>query len=611
MKYENKSIEELIKLSGRKKEKIIRNAFNIAQKNIDKENLIHSINTAFILAEQELDIETIIAALLHHLSKEKFQELKNQIETQTNKEAKELIEEIINESELIEKNKKLIDLKILGQIVLATSKDIRSIFVRLASSLERIRKINEIKTDYEKFLVKAIKEVHTPIAHKLGLYDLEWQLNDFCFKAEKPREYKKIKELLGKKREEREKIVKELKEEIKKLLEENNVKAIIEGRVKSFSSIYKKMEKGRKFNEIDDLIGVRIITETISDCYKVLGIINEKFNVTGHFHDFIANPKENNYQSIHTVIIFGKEKAEIQIRTKSMHLNAELGSASHWKYKQFEPTPLLDEKLSWAKQLVDWQKTIGKKEFINSFKIGFEKNKIFAFTPKKEIIILPEESCVIDFAFAIHTQLGLKCSKAFANNKIVPLTYKINNGDEIKIIKSKKNTVKESWLNFVKTTKAKNKIRQALGLKISEKKEEKIKTKNNEKIIAAECCNPLPGDQIIAFKTTKRKIKIHRINCKNINKLDKKRIIKIKWVETKENYPVKLRIKALNKPGILIELLDKLAKEKVTLNKTTTKIIEKNLIEGVFEISTKNRSQLEKIIESLENSDFVLSVKRE
>ncbi len=619
MKYKNRTLKELKKKTSwvlPEERKLIEKAFELTKKQ-KRSTAQHELNTAFILAELKLDIQSIIAGMLHEALYEK--DIK---EDEIRKTAGEEILEIVKESAILKEIKKQNADRMkpseLSKIILGVSKDIRSLFVEIASQLDKIRFEVKKKRPERKKLARLILEIYAPVSHKLGLYEIEWELNDLAFKILNPKNYYEIKRKVKEKRITREKKVERIVKEIKKILKKEKINAQVYGRAKSFYGIYKKMLRGKKFEEILDLLGIRVLCNSITDCYRILGLIYANYEPFGKFEDYIANPKPNNYRSIHAVFFWKKQPVEVQIRTFEMHRNAEEGLAAHWKYKELEKNAHFDKQLSWAKQLVEWQRTLkGKRNLMKSLKAELEQKNIFVLTPKKEVIVLPENATPVDFAFAIHSDVGEKCSKAIVDGRLVPLNFKLKNANTVSIITSNKRTAKRQWLNFVKTGKARDKIKKLFGIKSTQEKKKKRKTDgriistDSKKAVIAKCCNPIAGDEIVGFKTTKRKISIHRKNCPFLKKLDNKRKVKVEWAKEKaKKYSTKIRIKSIERAGLLMDLLKELEKSKIAVNRTEAKSTSKNITECVFELNVKDLNKLEALLKRMRRIPSVFEAER-
>ncbi len=619
MEYKNTSFKQLKKKASwasEKERKLLEKAFEL-MKGQRKSTVQHELNTAFILAELELDIESVAAGMLHEAIYEKSAE-EEEIRKALGAEISEIVRETATLKEIKKKNAEKMDPKMLRQIILGVSKDIRSLFVEMSSQLDKARFAGKKKRSERKRFARLILEIYAPICHKLGLYEMEWELTDLSFKALHSKEYYSIKRRVKEKRIAREKKVERIASEMGEMLKGEKIYAEVYGRAKSFYGIFKKMRRGKKFEEIHDLLGVRAICNSITDCYRALGLIYARYEPLGKFEDYIANPKPNGYRSIHAVVKWKKQPVEVQIRTVEMHRNAEEGLAAHWKYKEMEKDMHFDRKLSWAKQLVEWQRALkGKRNLMKSLKAELEQKHLFVLTPKRDVIVLPEHATPVDFAFMIHSDLGEKCERATVNGKIVPLHFELKNGDTVQIITGSRKSVKRQWLNFVKTSKAKDRIKKILGIRLAPRKSGKTQRKrgaistDSEKVTMAKCCNPVAGDEILGFRTAKRKISVHRENCPFLKRLPSEKKVKVVWAPGSEKkYSARIKVKAIERAGLLMDLLRELEKSRIPVNKTEAKGESKNVTHCVFELNVKDVEKLDALLERMKGIPSVFEVER-
>lgn len=570
----------------------------------------HLLNVSTILAKRHTDFTTICAGLTHDFLDNNFSQKKT-LEAIAGEEIAEISEENAKISEVIERNFGKISNDKLRLIILILANDIRTIFVEIAGALDNLRNIQNMPKQKTYELAKLTEEVYAPIAHKLGLYEISWELRDLSFKILNPKSYYIIKKEIGETREKREKIIKEIIAELNEKVKQQGIEATIYGRPKSFYSIFKKTQaQGKKASDLADLLGIRVICNSVEECYTILGIIHGTYNQYPHFDDYIAHPKSNRYRSIHTAIEWGENKVEIQIRTYDMHQDAEDGLAAHWQYKKFWRDSFFDKKLIMAKQIMNWK---AKSNMLESLKIEFGTNKIFVVTPKKDIILLPAGSTALDFAFEIHTDLGSKCKKALVNKKPVCLDYELTNGDSVEIIRGEKDETKKQWLNFVKTDKARIKIKKKLGMSLSgiKQKEEKMKILNpQERTRLAKCCNPLPGDIVVAYKTTKRKATIHRKDCTEI-KSDISKLAPFLLGGLKEKtYSTKIALTAVDYPHLLPDILKIIERNKASVKTTKANYESGNLAKIELELDISKSDQLKQILSEINRIPIVKQAER-
>lgn len=464
----------------------IRSAYELAKvnhqgqkRNSGEDYIIHPLHVAMILADMNMDSATIIAGLLHDTIEDTSVTYED-IEKKFGKEIAELVDGVTKLKKLNYKSKAEKQAENIRKMVLAMAKDIRVIIVKLADRLHNMRTL-EYMTEAKK-IEKATEtlEIYAPIADRLGMSRVKWELEDLSLRYLDPDEYYKLVDMVNKRRKEREELINSIIDTLKVNLERVGIKCEINGRPKNFYSIYKKMKvKGKVFDEIYDLSAVRILTNDIKDCYGALGVVHTLWKpIPGRFKDYIAMPKPNNYQSLHTTVIDNNgETFEVQIRTYQMHQTAEYGIAAHWKYKTGQTkTTSFDENLTWLRQLMEWQKDLNDpNDFIDTLKVDFFADEVFVFSPKGDVINLPEGSTPIDFAYRIHTQVGNTCVGAKVNGRIVPLSYKLSSGNIVDIITNSNSGPSLDWLNIVKSNQAKKKISQYFKIKDRDKNIEKGK----------------------------------------------------------------------------------------------------------------------------------------
>ena len=426
---------------------------------------IHPYNVALILADLHMDVQTICAGLLHDVVEDTgitFDEIKNEFGI----EIANMVDGVTKLSKVKYRNKEERQAESLRKMIVAMSKDIRVVIIKLADRLHNIRTLQYMPK--EKQYQKAMEtiEIYAPIANRLGIASIKWELEDLSLKYIDPEGYEDLLTKVQEKSEKRKGYISHIIDIIKEKLDEQKMDADIKGRPKSLYSIYKKMYfKNRSFEQIYDLIAIRIIVDSIKDCYGALGIVHTLWKpVPGRFKDYIAMPKPNMYQSLHTTLIGPEgEPFEIQIRTLEMHQTAEYGIAAHWKYKEgINENTNYEEKLNWLRQMLEWQQeTNDPQEFMEALKIDLYTDEVFVFTPKGEVVNLPTGSTPIDFAYRVHTAVGNRCVGAKINGRIVPLDTKLRTGDQVEILTSQSSGgPSRDWLKIAASSQAKSKIRK-------------------------------------------------------------------------------------------------------------------------------------------------------
>ncbi len=427
--------------------------------------ITHPVSVAFILAELELDTQSVCAALLHDVV-EDTDATREDLVNEFGETITLLVDGVTKLDKIPYTSKEEQQIENLRKMFFAMAKDVRVIVIKLADRLHNMRTLRFQPERKQREIARETLEVYAPLAHRLGMSKIKWELEDLSLRYIDPIGYYEIVDKISKKREEREKYINNIIEIIDEKLKDVNIKAHLEGRAKHFYSIYRKMfMQNKTIDEIYDLFAVRVIVDSVADCYSVLGTVHELFKpLPGRFKDYIAMPKPNMYQSLHSTLI-GPDGSpfEIQIRTWEMHHTAENGIAAHWKYKEGKSgISDMDSKLEWIKQLLEIQKdTTNAEDFMQTLKIDMFSDEVFIFTPKGDVISLPVGSTPIDFAYAIHSAVGNRMTGAKVGGKIVTLDYKLQNGDIVDIITSGANNGPNlDWIKICKTSQARNKINQ-------------------------------------------------------------------------------------------------------------------------------------------------------
>jgi guanosine-3',5'-bis(diphosphate) 3'-pyrophosphohydrolase len=437
--------------------------------------LAHPLSTAMILAELHLDAETLAAALLHDVPEDCGVPL-SEIEARFGPQVANLVDGVTKLNKLTRRARAGEpgsdgQAENLRKMLLATAEDLRVVLIKLADRLHNMRTLGALPAERRHAIAEETMEIYAPLAHRLGMREAKWQLEDLAFRYLKPRVYHRIARLVAGKRAEREGFIAGVSQTMGQELDKGGIKAKVYGRPKHIYSIYQKMGKydaqGKNFGDIHDLFALRVVVDSVSDCYRALGVIHNLWRpIPEEFDDFIANPKDNGYQALHTTVMCqGTTPLEIQIRTNDMHRVNEYGVAAHWLYKEGKTGGKVGDEIAWLRQLGDWREELDSEEFLESVKTDVLVDRVFVYTPKGEIKELPRGATPLDFAFRIHTDLGYRCIGAKVNGRLQPLNYTLRNGDVLEIMTSKvEKGPSLDWLNlelgYLKTSHARSKVKQ-------------------------------------------------------------------------------------------------------------------------------------------------------
>lgn len=619
----------LEKLDKEYDKKLIKKAYEFSKKAHDgqyRKNgepfIRHPFEVSRLVYDLGMDDISITSALLHDVVEDtdtKIEDIKKEFGIE--------VENIVNGlTKITEFGRKKEDVKIeaLRRILLASAKDIRVLIIKLCDRVHNMRTLEQLDVVRQQRIAKETLLIYVPIAQKTGLYSIKWELEDLSLKYEQPEMYTYIRDKIKLKRFQREKIVGRTVEEIREILSLNGIEStLILGRPKNFYSIFKKIkDKAKDFDEIHDLYAVRVITKDIAQCYTILGILHDQFQAfPDRLKDYIANPKANGYQSIHTVIYSRaiKSPVEIQIRTENMHKLAEFGIAAHWRYKNMKEDKKFEKKISWLREVLQWEKEHKNNEdFLNLLKFNFFENEIYVFTPKNDVIILPENSTVLDFAYAIHTEVGSFAQKAKVNGIITTIDSKLKTGDIVEVITNKKVRPTEKWLKIVQTNKARLKIKDALNLKhrnhkydeITETNFEQLKdkiTRINEfkKVRKAGCCKiEYEISQLVGVIVKKNELVVHNANCDNARYTTNEKI-PLRWIED-TNKEVILSVDLKDRFGVLIDILNIFSEFNLNISKLNTKVNKDGSVK--MSITIIDGPYIDGLVKKLKELDCVINV---
>lgn len=623
------------------------------QKRASGEDYIrHPARVAQILTEMRLDPQTIAAGFLHDVPDDTSKTIKD-IEKEFGKEVAFLVNGVSKLGKLRyskdglefksakDRLQEPIDLRAenLRKMFFAMAEDIRVILIKLADRLHNMETLGSLPHEKQRRIALETMEIFAPLANRLGMGEIKGKLEDLAFPYLYPKEFEWLMENIKEKYREQQKYIEKVKPVFKKILEKEEIHPIdIHSRAKHYWSLYQKLLRYEmNLDKIYDLVALRVIVDDIKTCYKVLGIIHKTWKpLPGRIKDYIALPKTNNYKALHTTCFCLDGKiTELQVKTREMHDEAEQGITAHWAYKEGLNLKNYGKKFAWVKQLRDWQKEISKSgEFLESLKIDFFKNRIFVFTPKGDVIDLPESASPVDFAYAVHTGIGQYCSGAKINGKIEELSKTLKNWDVVEIIVDKKRKPSKNWLEFAKTSLARSEIKRALKIKdeeiivqevvrISKPHLPAVRIKEIGKIVVlagqsgiqtclAKCCKPKAGENIKAYITQSKGAAIHRVDCKNFIKSQKKwpqKIIEASWLSKEKLRALSLEILAKDRVGLISDISSAISKLGINILNLQTKTGEKTA-KTLAELEIPALENLEKILSRLRKIKGVTEVRK-
>ena len=667
-----------------------------------KPYLDHPLHTATTLADLRLDASTLAAALLHDVPEDCGLPL-DEIEARFGSQVSKLVDGVTKLNKVTSRAgageaEGRLEAENLRKMLMAMAQDMRVVLIKLADRLHNMRTLGALPWEKRRAIARETLEIYAPLAHRLGIWKLKWQLEDLAFRYLEPNQYHHIARLVAGKRAERERFVAEVSQTLRQELDKVDIKAKVFGRPKHIYSIYQKMDRyaaqGKEFGDIHDLFALRVIVNSVSDCYKALGTIHNFWHpIPEEFDDFIANPKDNGYQSLHTTVIsHGTTPLEIQIRTREMHRFADYGVAAHWRYKEGKTGDELSREVAWLRQLDDREELEGE-EFLESVKTDVLADRVFVYTPRGNIKDLPKGATPLDFAFRVHTDLGYRCIGAKVNGRLMPLNYTLKNGDVVEILTAKGDKGPSlDWLNpelgYIKTPHARGRVRQwfkkqersqnvETGRELLEKEFKRLGLtlptmdavarlfdyQNSDEFLAAigcgsisssqvalklsgdleppseaveiapprrispvsikvlgvgdlltrlaNCCHPLPGDEIIGYITQGRGVTVHRKDCLNIiNEMERERLVGVEWGDVEQVYPVAIQVDAWDRVGLVRDISAIIAEEGVNLSEVNTTTGDGNMTSLYFTLEVKSTAQLARIASRIHSVWNVITVVR-
>ena len=625
---------------------------------------IHPIQVASILIEINLDPATLVAALLHDTIEDtgiSHDELEKKFGT----EVAQLVDGVTKISILKAKNKSVQEIETIRKMLIAMVKDIRVILIKLADKLHNMRTLSFLKEERQKAIATECLEIYAPLAGQLGISGVKAELEDLSLKYLNPDVHKQIKQFLALKKKKRAEDLKIIEEKISRAAEKENIEIKVTTRAKHFYSIYKKMSKsGKELNEIYDLLGIRIFCKSVNECYAMLGIVhNVWIPIERRFKDYIAVPKSNKYQSLHTTVMTDNGKIlEVQIRTLNMHRTAEYGIAAHWLYKKGQAPELLNQKdIALVNKLKKWNTLANSNvNFLSDLKKEILKDTIYVFTPAGDVFEMPVGSTAIDFAYHIHSEVGNHCVSAKADGYIIPLGKELQNTQVVEIVTNNSAHPHLNWLRMAKTTRARSKIRQWLNkhddsliisknivaknkliqqqqqqymaeqrlqARASAAEEEnddevikeiidskkigfKVNGEKNLMISFGKCCSPKPGDDIIGYISVGRGIIVHRKNCPNVSHIKnfKERSIEVEWEALSPKATRRFKVTAKRTHDLFAEIEGAVKKYRGHLIEGKLTEIENDRLSGYFTMEIDKKDDFKKVVKSIRTIPSILNI---
>jgi len=610
--------------------------------------IIHPLHVSKILFEMGFDAKVIIAALLHDTVEDTGTTLTS-IKSEFGGEIADLVNGVTKISRIRSENIRQRQAENIRKMLFSMVNDIRVILIKLADKLHNMRTLDFMDRENAQRIARETLDIYAPLAGRLGMARVKVELEDLSLKHLDPEFYNDLKNYITESKDKRERYIENVKRILEDQFAQYGIQAMIMGRAKHFYSIYKKMkDKDKNYDEIFDLFAIRIVPTSMKECYVILGIVHKLWMpLGGRFKDYVAMPKSNMYQSLHTTVIGPEGKPlEVQIRTEKMNIIAEEGISAHWAYKEGKSDlSSIEKELTWLKKLKLWKEYINNPlGFMEDLQKDLLEDEIYVFTPKGDVIDLPIGSTPIDFAFKIHTEIGYHCFGAKVNDRIVPLRKPLHSCDVVEILTAKNATPSQEWLDVVKTSRARHKIRVYFSNpepKTKQKEQEKHASAQEEKpsdtkqreekpsqslspgsvynLIAegernvqmylAQCCNPHPGDDIIGYITRGKGITVHRVNCKNLKAIRDygKRKINVEW-ESKSRKVFNLEIVAKDRTGLLMDITTAIANSNANIVELHSKTNRDGRVKSTLRIQIQEDQQLKFFLKDLKSIPEIISI---
>jgi GTP pyrophosphokinase len=607
--------------------------------------IIHPLHVAGMLFDMGFDAEVIAAGLLHDTVEDTGITLED-LREKFGQEIANLVDGVTKISRIRSENIKQRQAENIRKMLFSMVNDIRIILIKLTDKLHNMRTLEYLEKRKAQRIAKETLDIYAPLAGRLGMARIKVELEDLSLKYMDPDFYNDLKKYITQRKEVREKYIEKVKNILQKEFVKYNINAQIMGRAKHFYSIYKKMkDKDKTFDEIFDLFAIRIIAGTVKECYEIMGVVHKLWiPFRGRFKDYVAVPKSNMYRSLHTTVVGPEGKTlEVQIRTHKMNMIAEEGISAHWAYKEGKRNLRgIEKELTWLNKLKLWKDNMDNPAgFMEDLQKELLEDEIYVFTPKGDVIELPIDSTPIDFAYRIHTEIGNHCFGAMVNDRITPLRSPLHSCDVVEILTSKNATPGREWLDVVKTSHARHKIRaffskqetkeetpkpreqiKEIAPPVEKKEDKSIKERylqdefklraegeKNVQMYLAQCCNPHPGDEITGYITRGKGITVHRTDCKNLKAIKDylKRKITVEW-EEKSAKVYSVDIVSKDRSGLLMEISTAIANTNANIVELHMKAGQDGMVKAAFRIQTKSNYQLKIFLKDIKSIPDVISI---
>jgi len=590
--------------------------------------LRHPLEVAKELADMRLDKTTLVAALLHDVP-EDTEITAAEIKDSFGKEAADLVEGVTKISRVHEASPEARRAETIRKIILAMTDDIRVIFIKLADRIHNLKTLEFVDEEQQARVARETLDIYVPIANRLGMGRIRAELEDLSFRYVEPEGYAKVDALVGPMKKEADRDLRETRKAIEALMKKNRIPAELFARLKRPYSIWAKMKKRDVgFDQIYDFLALRLITGSIKDCYAALGVIHQRWpHLPQRFRDFIAMPKPNLYQSLHTTVITeGRKMFEIQIRTRQMHDLAENGIAAHWRYKDDAPQSLVkeDRRLHWLREMAAlYKEQKNPQEFMRSLKANLVPDEVYAFTPMGKVINLPARATALDFAFKIHTEIGVHAAGAKINGTPAALKTPLKTGDIVEILTSDDRTPTRGLLASAATTGARQQIKRWLNVKAGGRKaggkaaarpkDVRVRTLDDPVLRLAKCCSPVKGEPAVGYITVGKSVTVHSLRCPLVTKeiLDGRRLVGVSWdAALKGTFKAGLAVKTKDSPGVLAKVATVIARLEGNIARAEVSTFAGGMARISLSVFISDIRHLEDIRKKIEALEEVISVER-